>query len=28
MLALTDLAQQDMWSSNVFARLVFAPTTI
>jgi hypothetical protein len=28
MLALTDLAQQDMWSNNVFARLVFAPTTI
>jgi hypothetical protein len=28
MLALTDLAQQDMWSQNVFARLVFAPTTI
>ena len=27
-LALTDLAQQDMWSRNVFARLVFAPTTI
>jgi hypothetical protein len=28
MLALTDLAQQDMWSRNVFTRLVFAPTTI
>jgi len=28
MLALTDLAQQDVWSHNVFARIVFAPTTI
>jgi hypothetical protein len=28
MLALNDLAQQDVWSQNVFARLVFAPTTI
>jgi hypothetical protein len=28
MLALSDLAQQDVWSHNVFARLVFAPTTI
>jgi hypothetical protein len=28
MLALSDLAQQDVWSHNVFARLIFAPTTI
>jgi hypothetical protein len=28
MLALNDLAQQDVWSAHVFARLVFAPTTI
>jgi hypothetical protein len=28
MLSLNDLAQQDVWSQNVFARLVFAPTTI
>jgi hypothetical protein len=28
MLTLTDLAQQDLWATNVFARLVFAPTTV
>jgi hypothetical protein len=28
MLTLSDLAQQDVWSHNVFARLIFAPTTI
>jgi hypothetical protein len=28
MLALSDLAQQDVWAHNVFARVVFAPTTV
>ena len=28
MLALDDLAHQDVWSRNVFAHIVFAPTTI
>ena len=27
-MALGDLVQQDIWSHNVFARLVFAPTTV